>query len=113
MGRMSLSLDTLKDFDFGKAEIAFRKVLETVVLDCSNRGYDKKARKVLLSLVMEPIVEGDGAITDANIHFTVQAKLPALQTAPRPVLMDRQGRLVFNSDAPDNPRQQTLDQEYD
>lgn len=107
--RTELSLSSLAEFDFGKAEIAFRKTLQSVVRDVKDRGHDGRARKVVLTVILDPIIEG-GDVADANVHFTIQAKLPALSTAPRPVMIDRQARLVFNPDSPDNPEQSTLDE---
>ena len=109
--RMTLDLSNLKDFDFGKADAAFNKCLENAVRDLLDRPGDKTARKVVLQVELTPIIQQDGDVVDADVNFQCLAKLPAYRTANRPAAIDRQGHLVFQPDAPDNPRQETLIEE--
>ena len=111
MARMVLSLETLKDFNMGKAHVAFQLALATVVKDLLDRPGDKSARKVILTANIVPVVQQDGDVVDAAVDFTVQAKMPAYQTSSKPVAVDRQGRLFFNDMAADNPHQATIDEQ--
>ena len=112
MARMSLSLATLKDFDAGKAAIAWQKALERAVRDCLDRAADPTARKVTLTASIKPILEQDGDVLDADVDFAIAVKLPAWTTKPRPTAIDSKGgRLLFNDLAPDNPHQMTIDEE--
>jgi len=104
---VELDLEHLKDFDYGKAEAAFRKALQATVRDCMDRGMDGKKRRVVLTTVLDPVVEPDG-VTHANVHFEVGVKLPVYSTSAKPVVMHRQGQLSFAPHAPDNPEQSTL-----
>lgn len=108
--RMQLSLDTLKDFDAGKGAVAFEKCLARVVLDCLDRPGDKTARKVTMTVEVVPIMQQDGDVIDADVRFVVKSSVPAWTTAGRPLAVDRQGRLIFNDMAPDNPHQTTIDE---
>ena len=111
MSKMELRLDTLADFDFGKAAVAFKQALAQVVKDCLDRPGDKTARKVVLTTIITPEMAQDGDVVNAQVHFEVKAAVPNWKTAPRPVLTGRAGQLIFNDMAPDNPHQQTIDEE--
>jgi len=104
---LELNLEHLKDFDSGKAEAAFRKALQTVVRDCMDRGMDGKKRKVVFTVVLDPVVERDG-VAHANASFEVAPKLPPFSTAAKPVMLHQRGQASFSPYAPDNPEQSTL-----
>lgn len=108
--KMQLSLDTLKDFDFGKAAVAWEKALGQVVKDCLDRPGEEKARTVTMTTNIRPIVQQDGDVVDVEVDFSVKAKLPPWQTAGRPAIPSRNGQLFFSDMAPDNPRQTTIDE---
>lgn len=110
MGRMELSLGTLPEFDFGKASVAFQQALKRIVLDCTDRPGDKRARTIVLTTTIVPVVQQDGDVVDVQVDFSVKSKVPAWQTAPRPVMVTAKGQLFFNDLAPDNPRQTTIDE---
>lgn len=82
MERIKLDLENMKYWDYGKGDAAFRKVVKTAVHDCLDRGLDGKPRKVVLTMVIEPIVEPDG-VTEANVHFQVSAKLVSKLSSQR------------------------------
>ena len=108
--KMQLSLETLGDFDMGKASEAFRQAMAAVVKDCLDRPGEKTARKVALTVHVKPVVLQDGDVVDAEVEFTISNSMPNWKTASRPVAVDRQGRLFFNDLVPDNPRQSTIDE---
>jgi len=111
--RMQLSLDTLKDFDVGKAAVAFQHALKRVVTDCLERPGTKATRKVVLTANVAPLMQQDGDVVDAEVDFTIQAKTPPWQTATKPLAITRGGQLMFNDLAPDNPHQKTIDDAID
>ncbi|HUX16307.1 MAG TPA: hypothetical protein VMW52_07520 [Phycisphaerae bacterium] len=108
--RMALSLETLKDFDCGKASVAFSKELERLVRDLLDRPGEKAVRTLILQCELKPIVQQDGDVVDAEVVFIVRSKIPPRRTAPRPVTTDRRGNLIFNDMAADNPHQTTIDE---
>ena len=110
MARMELTLETLADFDFGKASVAFQQALRRAVADCLDRPGDKSPRKVTLTTSIIPLVQQDGDVVEAHVDFKIAAAVPPWQTAKRPVQTTRQGQLFFRPDAPDNPSQKTLDE---
>lgn len=110
---MLLSLETLKDFDLGKAKIAFEHALKKVATDCLERPGTKAARKIVFTTNVVPILQQDGDVVDVEIDFTVQAKVPAWQTAAKPLAVTKVGGLLFNDLAMDNPRQRTVDEVLD
>ena len=110
MAQMTLSLNSLSDFDYGKAAVAFEQALKRAVVDCLERPGDKAARKVVLTTNIVPVMQQDGDVVDAEVDFTVKATVPPWQTATRPLAVTKGGQLLFNDMAPDNPRQTTIDE---
>jgi hypothetical protein len=106
--RQLLSLSTLKDFDFGKANAAFQSQLTAAVRDCLDRPGDSAARMVVLEVSIKPVMLQDGDVVDAVVQFFVSMKRPKLRTAERPLGITRTGDLFFSEAAPDNPRQPSL-----
>jgi len=109
MARQTLSLDTLDQFDFGKASAAFSMALEKAVRDCLDRPGEKKAREVSLVAKLTPVLLQDGDVVDCEIGFTIGCGVPKWQTAARPVGATTGGQLFFQELAPDNPDQMTVD----
>jgi len=108
--RLMLSLDTLKDFDYGKVDAAFRKELANAVRDLVDRPGEKKKREVVLQVELVPRVEQQGDVVEADVEFVVWSRIPKRRTATRPTAVTKQGQLVFNDLAPDNPNQATVDE---
>jgi hypothetical protein len=108
MPRTLLSLDTLRDFDFGKAAVTFQAHLKNAVRDILDRPGDKTARAVIMETKITPVVHQDGDVIDANVQFLFSVKIPKFSTAERPLVVSRQGDLFFQKDSPDNPRQSSL-----
>ena len=110
---MELSLETLPNFDFGKASVAFQHAIKRAVDDCTERPGSNATRKVVFTVNIVPMVQETGDLSEAQIDFNVQAKLPPWQTSPKPVGVTKQGHLFFSEHAPDNPRQSTIDEAID
>ncbi len=108
--RMSLSLETLPNFDHGKAHVLFTQELKRAVMDLLDRPGERAKRTVTLCCELTPICEQDGDVVDAEVAFSATVKVPPKRTAPKPMAVDRAGRLIFNDMAEDNPHQSTIDE---
>lgn len=109
MSLQTLSLDTLKNFDFGYAHVAVQEALRKVVMDILDRPGDATARKVVLAASIKPVLMQDGDVVQAQISFEIDAKVPKWSTHPAPANVTRNGTLLFQELAPDNPDQMTID----
>ncbi len=109
MAQQQLSLETLKDFDFGRSAAAVQLALKKAVLDILDRPGDKSARKVVLTTELRPRVLQDGDVVDADVNFIIEVKTPKWATAPVPANVTRGGALLFQELAPDNPDQTTIE----
>ncbi len=108
--RQELTLDTLKEWDNGRAAVAMKQALRRAVLDLEDRPGEKKVRKVTLTAELTPNMDENGDLDDVEIAFVIATTFPPRRTLPKPAMTDRQGRLIFNDLAPDNPAQTTLDE---
>jgi hypothetical protein len=110
MGQQQLSLDTLKDFDYGKAAAALEHALGIAVRDLIDRPGDTTARKVTLTIALKPLLEQDGDVVNADVGFAVGCSIPKWSTNPKPAAVRKSGHLLFQDMAPDNPDQMTIDE---
>ena len=108
MPRQQLSLDTLAEFDYGKAAVAFQTALERVVRDCLDRPGEKKPRTVTLVAKITPVLQQSGDVVDCEVAFEIAAAIPKWLTAPQAVGTTKQGHLFFQELAPDSPKQMTV-----
>lgn len=100
---------SLADFDDGRIREAVDLELNRARLDCEDRPGLKQARKVTLTVILEPESDERGKIADVQVSFDIQARFP--KRASRPYTMAaKRGHLVFNDLSPDDPNQMTLDQ---
>lgn len=112
MAVKQLTLDTLKDCDFGKSDKAFRVALERAVRDCLDRPADDRARQVALMIELVPVKEiHDNVISceGAKGKFKIQCKLPAWETEAVSFGVQTNGNLLFNEDSPRDFHQNSLD----
>jgi len=104
MSLMVLSLENLKELDFGKVAVMFNSALERAVRDCVDRPGDKKVRKVTFQLDLKPIVDQDAELECVEVKCQAKTSVPnfqnrGLQLVPR---KDRgQNVLAFNPDSAD------------
>ena len=110
MALRTLSLDSLHDFDEGRAGLGVRDALKRVALDIKDRPGDKAARQVLVKINATPVQSVEGVADEASVEVEVITKLPPMRTRTRPVEIRNNGQLTFNDLAPDNPRQHTIDE---
>lgn len=106
-----LTLDTLKDLDFGKAESAFRIALERAVRDCLDRPGDDRQRKVIFQLTLKPVAEIMGqtiSCEGAQGAFQVRCKIPDWETQAVDFGVKQNGTLYFSEESPRDHKQTTI-----
>lgn len=104
----SLSLSTLGDLDFGKVDIATKKLIEKAVRDCLDRPGDEGARTVTLSFSMVPVLESNGECEVVNLECSATCKVPPHRSKVYPMQPTKSGDLLFQPLSPDNPHQMAL-----
>lgn len=109
MALMQLKLETLKDLDFGRPAVAYEQGIADAVRDCIDRPGDKRPRKVSMEFVIIPMVEQEGDCNEVMGEFKIKTVLPHRQTKPYSFGLNKQGRLFFSENAPDNVDQTTFD----
>lgn len=110
MARKELSLDTLKDLDFGKVDAAFRRELRRVMQDIQDRPTEQAKRKVAVVVEVWPSEVVAGEVEQVKTQFSITSKIPKLQSTDYQMALRSNGRLVFSVDAPENPNQGTFDE---
>lgn len=103
-----LTLDSLGELDNGAARAIVDHAIRTCVQDLDDRGEDEKPRKVVIDLEM---VKLDNGLTAA--HVSAKVVLPPRRTASTVAVIRNQGGqpgLLFQTLAPDDPHQRTLDE---
>lgn len=116
MGLKELTLENLKDLDYGKASLTFDKALRRAVADCLDRPGDNRARTVSLELKLSPVSDVVGSTIScegAKGVFKVKCSIPNWETQMVDFGVKRDGRLVFNEDSPRDHRQQTFLEEQE
>lgn len=107
--QQSLSLATLGSLNGGSAELIVDAAIRDAVADLDDRGGDELPRKVLIELEMKVL---DNDLID--VHVTAIARLPKRRTPSTFGRVTRnsknQSRLTFQTEAPDNPDQRTIDE---
>lgn len=102
-----LTLDTLKNLDFGKVSKAFSRELKHCVLDCMDRPNDDGARVVNLTLTLKPVTSGQECEACTG-EFEVKSKVPVRRSRTFSLGVKNTGALYFNEDSPDAVDQTTL-----
>lgn len=114
MARTRFSLQSLKDVDMGRGDIAFSNELAAAVADINDRPGVKTARKVLIEVTLKPELRqsqsGHSVLEGIETTFEFATELPRRRSSPIKMTPGHDGGLYFNSLSPDNPRQGTLDE---
>ena len=110
MSRLFLRLDTLGNFDYGKAAVAWSEAVKRIVQDMLDRPGDKTKREVVLRMTAQPVLEQSGDVVDAEVEFEISAKVPKWRTAGSKTGLAKGGQMYFQELASDNPRQRTIDE---
>jgi hypothetical protein len=109
--KMELTLENLKDLDFGKLSVAFDQHIRRAVGDCMDRPGDDHERKVILTFGLRPEKSQEADCDHVMLEGQVTSKVPAhrsrvFQCAPR-----KGGHLVFDSLSPEHVEQMSLEDE--
>ncbi len=107
--QQNLCLATLGNLDGGAAELIIDAALKAAVADLDDRGADELPRKVQIEVELKQL---DNKFIEA--HVVAFARVPKRRTASTigRLMRDQkqQSRLSFQSEAPDNPDQRTIDE---
>lgn len=106
--QVAITCETLGDLDGGAARAIIDAAFREAVRDLEDRGDDGKPRKVVVTVTFETLDNGH-----VETRVEAQAKIPQRRTASTIASIRRdQGaaRLLFQTDAPDDPAQRTIDE---
>lgn len=106
--KVALTLETLKDLDYGKIDVAFKQHLARAVEDCMDRPGDSKPRQVLLTFELVPDT-GQGHDCEAiDLQAHVQSKVPAHRSRKFACAPRKGGHITFDLDSPDDVNQRSF-----
>lgn len=103
-----LTIDSLGELDNGAARAIINAAIKSAVSDLDDRGEDGKARSVVITLEMGRLDNGLVAS-----HVSAQVKLPPRRTASTLGMVQTRGGqsdVLFQTMAPDDPAQRTIDE---
>lgn len=109
MAFVQLTLETLKDLDFGKVNMAFMSELKRAVLDCTDRPGETKARSVALEFTITPIIDEDGMCESVRGEMQIKSKVPVRKTKRYEFAVNKHGHLSFSEHNPTSIDQTTFD----
>lgn len=107
------TLRTFAELDRGKMGLLVDKFLDRAVADVRDRPGVDKAREVTLKIRIKPgeLEPGYAVLEDFKVGFQVTSTVPAHKSTDYSMAADKSGKLLFNSHAPENPNQRTIDDE--
>ena len=111
MGQLFLTMENLKDLDYGRVGEAFTRALQLVVRDCLDRPGLETAREVAIDIKVKPVAVTNGqtiSCEGAKAVVVVKAKVPPRESGVLDFGVRETGALVFSEDSPANHRQETL-----
>lgn len=104
------ALETIKDLDGGKISAAFEAELKRVVDDLADRPGDKSVRRIQLEVAFTPDASESGVCDGSRVEFKVKTSVPHRRSREFSMQVNAAGALIFNTEAPDNAPQGTLDE---
>ena len=108
MGLKALSFDTLNELEGGQIALGIDIALKQAIADCHDRPGVKGPRKIMVELAVVPTPDDRGSsMVRAAVGFNIKTTNPP-RGVVLPMSVGKNGELMFNSDAPDNPDQKTL-----
>lgn len=110
MPQKQLTIDSLRDLDFGLVSTAFETELQRVVKDLQDRPTDGKPRKVALIFVLKSM---DDHADDIDCECEVVASIPKRVSKPYRMRAKQDGSLYFQPEAPENADQMVIDDEIE
>lgn len=110
MSLKQFTFASLGDLDNGRVAAALNEELRKVAEDISDRPANKTARKVTMEMSFSP--SGDaGTVEAVAVDVKCKSSVPSQQTRTYTMKMHGGNRLMFNPEAPENPRQHTIDEQ--
>jgi len=110
MARCKFTVSQLINLDLGKVDTAVRHELEKVVADIRDRPELATARRVRLTIDVEPEDVVQGQADTVSVLFSIEGRIPKRQTRKYSMLVGQGNELLFNAESPEEPRQGTLDE---
>lgn len=107
MALAKFDLVTVAEMDGGRIRSGWERLLKRLEDDCKDRPGMKAARKLVLTLFMEPVADGQD-LESVNVSFDLKDTLPALESKNYN-MQSVAGGLLFNDASPEEVRQRTLD----
>lgn len=109
MAIKALTLESLKDLDYGKAFVAFQAHLTRAAQDCLDRPGDQKARSVQFQIALVPVLDpGTLDCSTVKAQIQVTSKVPVHRTKVYEMGLRKNGGLVFSEDSPEAIDQTTF-----
>ncbi len=108
---VQLTLENLKDLDFGKIGAAFNAELAHVTKDCLDRPGDTKCRKVSIMFILVPTPDtiGNGQPGDViHVGCEISSSVPKRRTRIYEMSPRVNGMLTFHPESPEDPRADLL-----
>ena len=113
---VQLTLENLKDLDFGKIGVAFNAELAHVTKDCLDRPGDTKARKVAITFILAPTADtiGNGSPADVvQVGCEISSSVPKRRTRIYQMSPRVNGMLTFHPESPGDPKADMLYDQID
>lgn len=105
----TLTLQNIGDLDQGRVAAAFNQALRLATLDVLDRPADKSKRKIQLQVELVPALDKDSAVLDTiNTDFLIKSALPQRRSSTYPMLPTPDGKQLFQTGSPFDPRQQSF-----
>lgn len=112
MARKKFTLSEVKNLDFGRVEGVFQTKLAEILADIDNRVGVAGAREISVAMKCTPEEPVGGRVETISMCFEIKTKVPGLRSRDYAMELTKSG-LVFNDLSPDDPHQQTLDEELE
>lgn len=116
MREVPLTLENLKDLDFGKIGVAFNAELAHVTKDCMDRPGDTKSRKVTISFILAPSEDSTGRGQPGDVIHVgceIASSVPKRRTRVYDMSPRVNGSLTFHPDSPADPEANLLYDQVD
>ena len=107
--RKELTLENLKDLDFGKAAKIWEQKLSGIITDCFERPNESGPRELSLVAKIKPETDQAGDCSDVKVEFHVKTRLPSEHTKQYSMGVTKHGHVFFAEDSSDNPDQLSFD----
>lgn len=108
MKKVSMTLENLKQLDYGVVSEHFGMHLKRVVADLEARPADETARKVQIQFLIKPECHSGGGLDSASIEVEVSSSVPRHRTKAYRMSVHQNGELSFHPDLPEDPQGSTL-----